>query len=101
MYAVFGGAGGSFDVDRVEQWGFYERSITEQHHFVWIKLVLGQVATTDGREGRTYRMARRGECGEDERAVEDELEWSAIGQRRQVLDRFRIVVPSCIAIETR
>ncbi|OAV89983.1 hypothetical protein PTTG_07510 [Puccinia triticina 1-1 BBBD Race 1] len=33
VYVVSGGAGGVLDEERVEEWGFYERTVTKEFHF--------------------------------------------------------------------
>jgi len=33
LYVVTGGAGGTLDTERVEEWGFYERTVIQEYHF--------------------------------------------------------------------
>lgn len=42
VYVVTGGAGGPLDHERVEEWGFYERSITKKYHFNHLQLDMSQ-----------------------------------------------------------
>ena len=80
-------------MERVEDWRFYEKTILEQHHFGWIKLNFDRASSTEEVEekGRSYRMRGGVDCAEGERLVEDELEWTTVGIRGEVLDRFRIL----------
>lgn len=122
LYIVFGGSGGGFDRERVEDWGFYERSVKEVHHFGWMRLGFGEdppessMTYNEGEGGeknkkegdkkkgkrgkrkndgvREYRLEGR-DCAGLKRVVEDSLEWHAVGLRGNVIDRVRIVVQGC------
>lgn len=93
VYTVFGGAGGSFDLDRVEEWGFYEKSVREVHHFIWMSIHLGAVDPGIEAGTRVYKVARRGEC--EGRQVVDRLRWRAVGLEGKVFDEFWIEVEGC------
>jgi len=66
MYTIAGGAGGELDMDRVEDWGLYEKSIKGLHHFV--------VMTMEQRQ--------------DGDAV---LTWRAFDTRTRVIDTFEMI----------
>lgn len=97
VYAVVGGAGGTLDRDRVEEWGFWE-SGERRFHAVWIVLRFGEVGRGEveweGKEvgERVYKVARRRGCEEE---VVDVLEWKAVGLDGKVFDRFRIEAEGC------
>lgn len=93
MYTVFGGAGGSFDLDRVEEWGFYEKSVREVHHFVWISLHLGSAGPEVEQGTRVYTVGRREEC--EGREVRDRLRWRAVAVDGKVFDEFWMEVEGC------
>ena len=95
IYAIIGGAGGTLDRDRVEQWGFYERSVSGLYHFVGIELEF-EVQRRKGRgKERLYRVGEMGRCGEGEKAVVDALGWKAVGVDGVVFDEFRIEADGC------
>ncbi|SGY37940.1 BQ5605_C003g01923 [Microbotryum silenes-dioicae] len=111
VYTIFGGAGGTLDQDRVEDWGFYDRSIKGQHHFAWLGLgfagvgiddsVMGEVRMGDddafGEAGskKVYRTIGGTTCSNGTIEVVDVLEWRAIGLNEKVLDAFRIESFGC------
>lgn len=101
VYVTFGGAGGSFDVERVEDWRFYEKTILEQYHFGWMKLDFGRASSIEEveKKGRSYRMRGAVDCAEGERIAEDELEWTTVGIRGEILDRFRILRRTCVSLK--
>ena len=100
VYVTFGGAGGSFDVERVEDWRFYEKTILQQHHFGWITMSFDRgEAKVEGKGTRIYRMSGAVECAEGERIAEDALEWTAVGIKGDTLDRFEMVTRTCISLE--
>ncbi|CAF3374646.1 unnamed protein product [Rotaria sp. Silwood1] len=63
MITVIGGAGGELDSERVEDWGFYETSLTGRYNFAVITL------------------AREGSC----------LMWRAYDASTQLIDKFDLV----------
>ena len=106
VYAVFGGAGGTLDEDRVEDWGFYEKSVRGRYHFGWAKLEMGRAV--DGVKGRgkgdrgvrIYEQKRERECrAAVEREVVDRLEWEAVAVEGDVIDRFVVEARACVAVE--
>lgn len=101
VYVTFGGAGGSFDVERVEDWRFYERTVLEQYHFGWIKLDFDRAIPKEEveKKGRSYRMKGAVECAEGERIGEDQLEWTTVGIGGEILDKFRILRRTCVSLK--
>lgn len=100
VYVIAGGAGGTLDEDRVEQWGFYERSIRGRYHFGWLGLGfaggpggLGQVEMKE-KAKRVYQVQGLEECARGQ-ALTDVLEWRAVGLDGRMLDSFRIEAQGC------
>lgn len=102
MYVVAGGAGGTLDEDKVEEWGFYEKSKRGRYHFGWVGLGFAG----DGQERghvdvgsetkRVYRVATKSveACREGEKVV-DVLEFRAVGVEGRTFDSFRIEGEGC------
>ncbi|KAM0786995.1 hypothetical protein ACM66B_002413 [Microbotryomycetes sp. NB124-2] len=102
VYVIAGGAGGTLDEDKVEDWGFYDASVSGKHHFGWIGLGMsssrdggvGSVVTR-GRAKKVYRVRRRMSCLPGQKHVTDVLEWRAIGLDGKAFDAFRIEAEGC------
>ncbi|GAA6021227.1 hypothetical protein JCM10207_002581 [Rhodosporidiobolus poonsookiae] len=112
LLLTFGGAGGSLDRDRVEEWGFMSRSVSGTHHFGWLAV---SFSSSDGREAgavdelerevehakraggvtRVYRSKRRSECAEGRREVRDVVEWRAVDGEGRGVDRVWLVGEGC------
>lgn len=104
VYVIAGGAGGTLDFDRVEDWGFYDASVSGRHHFGWIGLGFaggagetGRVRLGDGAK-RVYRFRARRRCA-DANKVTDVLEWRAVGLDGKAFDAFRIEADGCVRSE--
>ncbi|GAA5869268.1 hypothetical protein JCM3774_004189 [Rhodotorula dairenensis] len=116
---TFGGAGGTLDSDRVEDWHVMDKSISGRYHFGWIAVSFGgkngqEAGTVDRalddaqREGdatraggtnrpRVYRARRRTRCRRGEEPVRDVVEWRAVGlDGVSELDRFFLVGDGCV-----
>lgn len=100
IYVISGGAGGTLDEDRVEQWCFYERSIRRRYHFGWLGLGfasgpggVGQVEMPE-RAKRVYAMQGREDCSTGS-SLTDVLEWRAVGVDGRTMDSFRIEAQGC------
>ena len=85
VYVICGGAGGTLDTDKVEDWGFYDASITERYHFGSIRMDFGLRRGKPGTSDRKYLF--KAGC---EKPRVDALEWRAIDLHGQVLDSFVI-----------
>ncbi|EFP85162.1 hypothetical protein PGT21_002030 [Puccinia graminis f. sp. tritici] len=46
VYVISGGAGGVLDSERVEEWGFYERTVLGQFHFNHLQLDMSQTLSS-------------------------------------------------------
>jgi hypothetical protein len=46
VYVISGGAGGVLDEERVEEWGFYERTVLGQFHFNHLQLDMSQTLSS-------------------------------------------------------
>ncbi|KAM0756183.1 Metallo-dependent phosphatase [Meredithblackwellia eburnea MCA 4105] len=112
VFVISGGAGGTLDEDKVEEWGFYEKSVSGVYHFGDLVAEFGvDTSSTSGTGGgvvrdgraknaRTYKFGTTG-CREDKkngRAVMDTLDWKAVDLKGKVFDQFRIEVTSCRSI---
>ncbi|KAG0142574.1 hypothetical protein CROQUDRAFT_717597 [Cronartium quercuum f. sp. fusiforme G11] len=121
VYVVTGGAGGTLDKERVEDWGFYERSISGSFHFNHVMIDMSATLLSidewgsdwqDGREKRegfnkehvrVYRLlgsqlvcAGTNESWESGHyQATDRLIWTSIDPNGKVLDRFVIEADSC------
>ncbi|KAK4047189.1 hypothetical protein OIO90_006298 [Microbotryomycetes sp. JL221] len=107
IYVIAGGAGGTLDRDRVEQWGFYERSQTMLHHFGWIGFgfaksgqsgAVGRVFKSGNefnRERRIYKVGMNRICQLGQHEVTDVLEWQAVSVDGVIFDEFRIEAKGC------
>ncbi|GAA6058397.1 hypothetical protein JCM3770_002473 [Rhodotorula araucariae] len=110
VLVTFGGAGGTLDVDRVEEWGFMDVSRSGVHHAGWLALSFagrgGEEAPAareaDGTKTRVYEVgldedggAKR-RCGEGEVVGRDVLEWRAVGLDGRELDRVVLVAAACV-----
>lgn len=115
VYTIIGGAGGTFDTDRVERWGWYEKSVLKTHHFVHLTLDFFDQATVrtplqkemerkDGErrkkvwakdKTRVYRLqGSETPCGERLQGV-DRVLWAARDLKGKVIDRFVIEGANC------
>lgn len=115
VYAVFGGAGGTLDEERVEEWGFYERSVRGRYHFGWVKVEMGGEVGGSGGAGagagkgkgrkemekgvRVYGQRKARECRSGEREVLDRLEWEAVAVEGDVMDRFVVEARACERVQ--
>ncbi|GAA5917872.1 hypothetical protein JCM6882_003749 [Rhodosporidiobolus microsporus] len=112
LLVTFGGAGGTLDSDRVEEWGFMDRSVSGRYHFGW--LAASFAGSLDGGESRAVEgleraMGRRRARGEGptvyrvkgleectrERKVRDVVEWRAVGVEGKEVDRVWLVAEGC------
>ncbi|GAA5837959.1 hypothetical protein JCM11251_006811 [Rhodosporidiobolus azoricus] len=110
LLITFGGAGGSLDSDRVEEWGFMDRSISGRYHFGWLAASfadenreasaareLKQETKRRKREGerrRVFSSTGAGECAQG-KEVRDVVEWRAIGVEGEEVDRVWLVSTGC------
>ncbi|GAA6020805.1 hypothetical protein JCM8202_005450 [Rhodotorula sphaerocarpa] len=118
---TFGGAGGTLDEDRVEDWRIMDRSVSGRYHFGWLAVSFGGGAGDAGKDGaaaaegpvvaaareaafaravspdvRVYHAKRAGPCPAGQRLVTDALEWRAVGLEGDELDRFFLVGDGCM-----
>lgn len=111
---TFGGAGGSLDLDRVEDWHVMDQSISGRYHFGWMAVSFGgkngqetgggAVRALDGlQEGEedavtpVYHARRKERCRPGEERVRDVVEWRAVGLDGETeLDRFFLVGEGCV-----
>jgi hypothetical protein len=100
IHTVIGGGGGALDLVKVEDWGFYEKSLNGE--FFWVSMNFESGSESEWKDGmkiggeevRTYRF---GDCPITERkkAKWDRIWWSVIGLKGNSLDRMMIEVESC------
>ncbi|PLW40273.1 hypothetical protein PCASD_08547 [Puccinia coronata f. sp. avenae] len=63
VYVISGGAGGTLDSERVEEWGFYERTVTKEYHFNHMLLDMSRTLSSheewkqDWEDSRSKRAA--------------------------------------------
>lgn len=115
IYTIIGGAGGTFDVDRVERWGFYEKSVMKKHHFAHLMLdfvdettfrtPMKQEAERREAERRTkqwerHKTRRYQLTGSEvpcagKNQGDDRLVWAAWDLKGKVIDRFVVEAPNC------
>ncbi|GAA5866274.1 hypothetical protein JCM8547_007225 [Rhodosporidiobolus lusitaniae] len=120
LLITFGGAGGSLDEDRVEEWGIMSRSISGKYHAGW--LAASFVGLVGGREGkvgeaaavkelereldrakgrrkeapRMYRSEKLERCGVGEEEARDVVDWRAVGVNGREIDRVWLVGGGCV-----
>jgi hypothetical protein len=103
-YAIIGGAGGTLDYERVEDWGWMEASITGRHHFVSISLELDVVPENGGSDTsdvpdewhRRRRRRRRGPGGcASGQLKRDRLYWRAWDLNGREMDKFMLEAETC------
>ncbi|GAA6056573.1 hypothetical protein NBRC10513_001050 [Rhodotorula toruloides] len=108
---TFGGAGGTLDEDRVEDWGFMSRSVSGVHHAGWMAVSFGDTAASKEVD---RAMQRRGKkkaptvfrpnpprrCRGMEELVRDVIEWRSVSvyDGGKELDRVFIVAESCTSL---
>jgi hypothetical protein len=99
MYTIIGGAGGTLDYDRVEDWGWMERSVTGRHHFVALSLELDASASSgDDDDVAVYgrrRILGSTECTETT-TTRDRLYWRALDVHGQEIDSFVLEAEACV-----
>ncbi|GAA5873837.1 hypothetical protein JCM1840_002087 [Sporobolomyces johnsonii] len=112
---VVGGAGGTLDTDRVEEWGIFEAGKWSarrgKHHYGWMLLHLAgddgaqpYDAVVSGRKRKgwvergewVYEM-KAGEGCEGGRAVRDVLEWRVVDEDGRERDRMWIQGEGCVS----
>lgn len=109
---TFGGAGGSLDRDRVEDWHVMDQSLRGRYHFGWMAVSFGgkNGQETGGGAVRAldelleedaatvvYHAKRRERCRPGEERVRDVVEWRAVGlDGETALDRFFLVGEGCV-----
>ncbi|GAA6043864.1 hypothetical protein JCM8097_001196 [Rhodosporidiobolus ruineniae] len=112
LLVTFGGAGGTLDEDRVEEWGFMEKSVKGRYHFGWMAASFagseGQEAGSarevekelkrkrgKGEAPRVYKAGRVRKCKREEKEVRDVVEWRAVGVEGGEVDRVFLVGEGC------
>ncbi|GAA5950655.1 hypothetical protein JCM10213_006847 [Rhodosporidiobolus nylandii] len=112
LLVTFGGAGGTLDTDRVEDWGFMSKSVSGRHHFGWLAAGFSSTDGTEpgshgpldrelvrrrgrGEAPRVYRSARVRRCRPGEREVRDAVEWRVVGVEGKELDRVWMIADGC------
>jgi hypothetical protein len=122
VLVTFGGAGGTLDEDRVEDWGFVEKSVRGRYHFGWLTASFtGLVIDGEGEKRReepasfkaldgevekqkrggsqpprVFQSMRVGRCGVGQEAVRDAVEWRAVDVDGKELDRVWLVGNGCL-----
>ncbi|GAA5995670.1 metallophosphoesterase family protein [Rhodotorula paludigena] len=108
LLVTFGGAGGTLDDERVEDWGFMRRSISERYHAGWIAASFAgaggveppaAAAVDEAREEEVFRVdGVEARCDEErgKKRARDVLEWRAVGLEGGELDRWYLVADSCV-----
>lgn len=125
LLLTFGGAGGSLDEDRVEDWGFMGKSEKRKHHFGWLvgsfagvsgggeggggkgkehsepasmKALDGELARqrTGSEPPRVYQGMKVDRCGNGERETRDAVEWRAVDVEGREMDRVWLVGVGCL-----
>ncbi|BGP34696.1 hypothetical protein JCM10296v2_006518 [Rhodotorula toruloides] len=107
---TFGGAGGTLDEDRVEEWGFMSRSISGVHHACWMAVSLGDTAASKEVDKAMQRSGKKKaptvfrpnpprRCRGTEELVRDVIEWRSVSvyDGGKELDRIFVVADSCVA----
>lgn len=117
IYAITGGAGGTFDTERVERWGFFEKSVLKKHHFVHMMLDFVDETTIrtpmrKDNERRDNERRKRVWTRDKTRVYTlggtevpcagkvqgaDRMVWSAWDLKGKVIDRFIVEAPNCRA----
>ncbi|GAA5852594.1 hypothetical protein JCM9279_005522 [Rhodotorula babjevae] len=115
LLVTLGGAGGTLDEDRVEEWGWMGVSRSGVHHGGWIALSFAgsgaveppsalevEAALAAGRRGegvRVYEVDRARRCSEEDGEVRgrDVFEWRAVGVDGESVDRVFVVSNACVA----
>lgn len=109
---TFGGAGGTLDEDRVEDWAFLARSVSGVHHAGWMAVSFGDTPAsrevdrvadaTKRQRGKkkaptVFRPNPPRRCRGPEESVRDIIEWRAVSvyDGGNELDRVFIVAESC------
>ncbi|GAA5971896.1 hypothetical protein JCM8115_000561 [Rhodotorula mucilaginosa] len=110
---TFGGAGGSLDLDRVEEWHVMDQSLSGRYHFGWMAVSFGGKNGQEAGGGAVraldelpeedvtttvYHAKRREErCRPGEERVRDVVEWRAVGLDGETeLDRFFLIGEGCV-----
>ncbi|GAA5920793.1 hypothetical protein JCM3775_003952 [Rhodotorula graminis] len=115
LLVTLGGAGGTLDADRVEEWGWMGVSRSGVHHGGWIALSFAGAGAVEppsaldvegalaaGRRGegvRVYEVDRARRCSDEDGEVlaRDVFEWRAVGLDGKSLDRVFLVSHGCVA----
>lgn len=115
LLVTLGGAGGTLDEDRVEEWGWMGVSRSGVHHGGWIALSFAgagaveppsalevEAALAAGRRGegvRVYEVDRQRRCSDEAGEVlgRDVFEWRAVGVDGELVDRVFVVSYACVA----
>ncbi|KAI8449782.1 Metallo-dependent phosphatase-like protein [Phakopsora pachyrhizi] len=121
VYVITGGAGGVLDTERVENWGFYERSIVNKHHFGYMMLDMSETLLSIDEWGEDWRDSRdRRKKFHDHKLrvyklvgsqlvckgtndswesghyqATDRLIWTTVDVDGKIIDRFIIEADSC------
>lgn len=90
VFVICGGAGGTLDTDKVEDWGFFDASITEKYHFGFMRIHFNERRKEATKSGRRYLF--KAACDEPD---VDLLEWRAVDLYGQVMDTFTIESEFC------
>ncbi|GAA5900436.1 hypothetical protein JCM8208_005361 [Rhodotorula glutinis] len=115
LLVTLGGAGGTLDADRVEEWGWMGVSRSGVHHGGWIAMSFAgtgaveppsvldvEAALAAGRRGegvQVYEVDRARRCSDEagEVLARDVFEWRAVGVDGESLDRVFVVSHGCVA----
>ncbi|GAA5981427.1 hypothetical protein JCM11641_004759 [Rhodosporidiobolus odoratus] len=113
LLVTFGGAGGTLDTDKVEDWGFMSKSMSAKHHFGWMAASFSSSEGEEpeamaalevehgrrrrkGESPRVYASRMVGRCREGEKEVRDAVEWRAVGVDGREMDRVWVVGKGCV-----
>ncbi|GAA97188.1 uncharacterized protein L969DRAFT_607201 [Mixia osmundae IAM 14324] len=96
-YTIIGGAGGTLDEDRVEDWHFFDSSIAGQHHFVSLALEHGTEEALPKHAHSVASVQLPSTCSHTQKDADlfDRLHWTAWDLSGRPIDSFVMSAPLC------